>query len=257
VIRRLNFTGRRRIERSRVRVRLLPGEGGPSSFHAAIDLEGLGLPGEAAVYLEAYRGPRLQRFDWGTVARIQPAEQRDLVEMDPRAVPLFRLKVVDRTGALGRILASVDRVVPRRPEEGGEEDLCLLPVEFVDLGRRIWRLDLSDDWPVLQVNEAVEAMREVARSDADFLGLVYPEVVERVLGEILLERDHDDLADEEDWPALWIRFVRSAGGAGPPPRGAGERARADRLRWIEEAVEGFCAANATLGRYRQAHGEGG
>lgn len=47
MIRRLNYTGRKRILRSRVTVRLLPSPGGGLRFDAEFDLAEYGFPGWA------------------------------------------------------------------------------------------------------------------------------------------------------------------------------------------------------------------
>jgi hypothetical protein len=224
----------------------------PFSFDADLDLEGLDLPPRAPVFVEAYRGPVTQRVPFGVVGRIAAPQERRLGQFDPGACPLFRVKVVSPDEPLGRILALADKLPPREsPDEEGER-ICLLHVESRDLGERLWRLELEDEWPVLAVNDRVDDLWEMARSDGLFFGLVYPEIVRRVLCEVVIERDHeDDPEDDGDWPGLWIRFVRSLTGQDHPPAGTGERARRDKEEWIREAVDGFCSRQGALERFRE------
>ncbi len=258
MIRRLNYTGRKRISRSRVTVRLAPAPGGGWRFDAEFDLAHLGFPPESSVYIEAYNATSYMRFAFGTVgARAEPAD-RALREITPSPLPKFRLKVVD--ARRGLLLGVADKLIPLQPDESLEHKQSLLPVEFRDLGERIWRLDVSD-WPVLELNQRVAELGEIARSGDSFLALVYPEVVRRILHEALVvEEQTDPDFDEADWTSLWLRFVCSLPGVEPPPEralGAGnEEAQAQAEEWIERAVQVFCRAREARVRFERAIARG-
>jgi hypothetical protein len=133
--------------------------------------------------------------------------------------------------------------VPLRPEDDLQNRHSLLPVDFVDLGERAWRLDLSDS-PVLELNNRIESIAEAARSSGSFLGLVYPEVLRRVLQRIVVEdQETDPNADEDDWRTQWLRFACAAPGIEPPPADASADAATDREEWVEAAVRAFCQAH--------------
>ncbi len=133
--------------------------------------------------LEAYNATSYMRFAFGTVgARVLPPDLA-LREITPSPLPKFRLKVVD--ARQGLLLGVADKLLPLQPDES------LLPVEFRDLGERIWRLDVSD-WPVLELNQRVADLGEVARSGDSFLALVYPEVVRRILHEAVVGEEQTD-----------------------------------------------------------------
>ena len=53
MIRRLNYTGRKRVARARVTVRLLPAPGGGRRFEAEFDLAEYAFPAESSVFIEA------------------------------------------------------------------------------------------------------------------------------------------------------------------------------------------------------------
>ncbi len=166
---------------------------------------------------------------------------------------MFRIKVVDATG-MGRILAAADKIMPHRQDEEPTDRLCLLPVDFVDLGSSIWRLDIAGDWPSLQLNNRIDEIREIARSDVSFLSLVYPEVVRHVLYKIVVEEDHTDPeSDPDDWMSQWLNFTSNLLKVGYlPPSGESEPIIQEKLKWVDEAVEAFCSENKMLDKFRQA-----
>jgi hypothetical protein len=256
VIRRLNYTGRRRIARTHVTVRLLPGEDGVWSFAAEFDLSGFNFPKNANVFVEAYNLTSYMRFPFGTVgATAVPLDLR-LAEITPSPLPKFRLKVVGAGARRGLLLAVADKLVPLRPEQDEAHRQSLLPVEFRDLGDRLWRLDLSD-WPVLELNRRVSDIGEAARSADSFLALVYPEVVRRILHEAVVNLGQTDPElDESDWPSLWLRYVCGLGGVELPPEGEGEEARARQEEWIDAAVQAFCRGREARARFERALARG-
>jgi hypothetical protein len=254
VIRRLNFTGRKKISRDAVTIRLLPGDDGVYAFAAEFDLAPYAFPEDASVFIEAYNTASYMRFAFGTVGKRRDPESARLAEITPRPLPKFRLKVVDRRRRHGLLLGVADKLIPLRPHEEVERRKSLLPVLFDDLGDRVWRLDLSD-WPVLELNNRVDLIGEAARSGDAFLGLVYPEVVRRILHEILIVNEQTDPEfDDADWMSLWLRYVCALPGVAEPPAGFGEDARSRRLEWIDETVEAFCRSRQARQRFATALG---
>jgi hypothetical protein len=143
--------------------------------------------------------------------------------------------VVDEQERLGLLLGVADKLVPLRPEEELSHKHWLLPVDFCDLGDQVWRLDLTDS-PVLELNSRVEGVADAARGGGAFLGLVFPEVVRRVLHQILfVEGEDDPAADDSEWTCLWLRYALSLPGVAALPE-----QEADRREWIEDAVQAFC-----------------
>lgn len=249
MIRRLNYTGRRKIPRGRIVVRLSDAGDEHYAFQADFDLAGMDFPADAQVFIEAYNSVSWMRFDFGVVgARRNPDDLR-LVEVTRHPMPKFRLKVVDRSEDVGRLLGVADKLVPLRPKQDETRRQSLLPVDFRDLGDEVWRLDLSD-WPVLELNYRIEGIGEAARAGSDFLGLVYPQVVRDILREIVIEQEQfDPDFDDSDWTCLWLRYVCQLSGVAPPPSGYSEAARRERIDWIEDAVQAFSQARQVRGRY--------
>ncbi|MEM9056796.1 MAG: hypothetical protein AAGD86_04925 [Pseudomonadota bacterium] len=213
---------------------------GERAFSARYELDGLKFPSEAQVFIEAHNANSYMRFAFGTIGAPQEPADTRLHAITRRPLPKFRLKVVDNRTASGLLLGVADQIVPQHGEEVDAGRQALLPVDFCDLGERTWRIDLTD-WPVLELNNRIDSIGEAARSSGAFLGLVYPEVLRRVLREIVVAQEITDPEfDEGAWPSLWLRFACALPGVGAPPDGSAGDAAARQSEWIEQAVEAFC-----------------
>lgn len=242
MIRRFNYTGRKRIERTRVAISLNnKGERG-STFDADLHLDDLRVPPEGRVFLEAYYRSSFMRFDFGTIASpMKPADRR-LTDIGGGEVVFFRVRVVDPSGEHGRILAEVDGVTPKQPGLVSENRRCLLHVNFKDLGQEIWRLDLENTMPVLEVNDQIENIRDIILTDRTFQSLVYPATVREILQRILIIDQYDPSEDTGEWASLWLKFVRRFHAVDPPSLDPDSGANGqERLDWIEDAVRSFCS----------------
>jgi hypothetical protein len=248
MIRKFNFTGRKRIQRTRVRVDLRRDGDGQRCFDISLSLDGMALPAEAHVYVEAYHRTAYQRFDCGRVAGLRIPEDRRLLRFSETMRPLFRVKVVDRSRGVGRILAAVDKVRAVGGDDLPADSQSLLFVEYDDLGNAIWQLDLDGDWPVLRLNRNADDIGLVASSDRRFLPLVYPEVFRQILVRVLLIDEHSDPYCDDDWPSLWLQLACSLPGVGSPP----DRGRSDQGAWIDKAVESFSGNYRMLEMFNQS-----
>jgi hypothetical protein len=248
MIRKFNFTGRQKIKRSQVRVDLRRDADDYRCFDIALSLDGMALPAGAHVYLEAYHRTAYQRFDCGTVADLRIPQDRRLWRFSETTRPLFRVKVVDRSAGLGRILAALDKVRPQSVDDLPADSRSLLFVEYDDLGSAIWQLDLDGDWPVLKLNRNADEISLVASSDKRFLPLVYPEVFRQIMVRILLIDEHSDPFCDDDWPSLWLKLASRLPGVGPPP----DQGRSDQGAWIDKAVEAFSGNYKMLDMFNQS-----
>ncbi len=248
MIRKFNYTGRKKIRRSDVRIDLLRGDDNRRFFDLGLQLEDLALPETARLYVEAYHRSGYQRYDFGTVGKLRIPADRTLGSISASAMPLFRVKVVDKTGTHGRILASVDKIRPASEDNQPVDSRSLLFVEYDDLGHAVWQLDLDGDWPVLRLNHTVDEISLIASSDNRFLSLVYPEVLRQILTRILIVDEHTDPDCDDDWPSLWLKLACSLPGMSVPFQAS----KAGRQAWIENAVEAFCANFNLLDKFHQA-----
>lgn len=257
MIRKLNFTGRKKIPLRNAIVTLMNEDKHPLSFDIQLDLSELNLPDESLVYVEAYKRTFYMRFDYGTVGNLIIPANRNLTKIEAGVIPLFRVKIVDKSAQYARIVAMADKIHPKGKDSVGKEKISLLHVEFSEnLDSQIWRLDLEGDWPVLQVNNKINSIKNIVKSDEKFSALVYPEIVRQTLNFIVESEQLDLGIDEDEWHTLWINFVSSLPGVGSPPTGLGPNIKTDQKDWVEKAVSGFCDNRHLLDQFQKTHTEG-
>lgn len=244
MLRKLNFTERVKIPRSNVRVSLRRGDDGVLVFDPQLTFDGVAVAPHARVFVEAYYRTSFMRFDCGSVDDFVPPDDRRLTEIDGTSVVRFRVKLVHEH----RILAVADDIVVSEEKRESSGRVPLLPVNFTDaLGQQAWRIAFEPNGPVLELNNRIESVRDVARNDAAFFALVYPAAVRQVLAQILLVEQHDAHQGGDDWWALWLRWA--ARYAAPLPKDSD-----DAPFWIDEVIAAFCAEQKTLDRWRAAEG---
>lgn len=255
MIRKLNFTDRKKISASRIPVTLNGQDNYPLSFDIALvdlALPEFGFPKDASVFVEAYKRTAYSRFAFGTVGGIIIPRNRKLVRMEPGVIPLFRVKIVDATSGQGRILGLADKISPRGIDIGTQDRIPLLHVEVSEnLKDQIWRLDLSSEWPVLELNSQVDSIKEIAKSDTHFLSLVYPNIVRQVLNNIIDEHLDSVNEEEEDWPSHWVKFVSSLPGVSSLPTENSSEVKQEQEDWVEEAVAAFSQKLKLLENYQK------
>ncbi len=256
-IRSFNYTGRRRITRDEVSLRLSQSADKTGTFDADIRLDkSHALPADAVVSVEAYRGSSTSwmRFPYGTIGAIKPHPDRRLTEFDGTDGILFRVKVTSADTNWGMILAEADGLSPRQPDEA-EQSQSILPVRSdKNLEKRVWRLDFSDR-PVLLVNSALGEKWDVVRDQA-FRSLVMPEVLEAILVRVLLVEGYKgDIQDDDtgDWRAQWLRFARSIPGTTEKPVTEDESVLEE---WIEQVVAAFSRKLKMLEVYEEYRNRG-
>ena len=250
MLRKLNFTERAKLPRSSVRVSLRRDADGTLVFDPQLSFEGVAVVPSARVFIEAYYRTSFMRFDCGSVEDFAPPEDRRLTGIDGTSVVRFRVKLVDNAANDHRIVAVADDIVvsEEKPDAGGR--MPLLPVSFSDaLGQQAWRIAFESNGPVLELNNRIDAVKDVARNDAAFFALVYPAAVRQILTQILLVDAHDAHEDGDEWWNFWLRWAVRL--ASPLPRDADEAAF-----WIDDAVAAFCSEQKTIDRWRAARAEG-
>lgn len=210
--RRFNYTGRRKLERSSIRILVHEAKGGsPQSFTAEVRIPAdMNLDPQARVYVEAYIGASAMRFDFGTVAALSPPDDCLLTDIDEGAPVLFRVRVVDESQNVGRLLASANGIRPEG-EEDGKHRKSLLPLRSCDLGEEIWQLKYDSDAGFeLAVNNRVPDIMERLKSDTTIMGMIYPDVVRQIARRIW---DADSaIPDDAEWLADWKTWLEELHG---------------------------------------------
>lgn len=259
MIKRLNFTARRRIARKHISVEIY--DGSPPRFDATIDLTGTPMPADARVFLEALStgSSIVRRFDFGRVSAITPPTQRVLTDIDLDHT-FFALKVVeDDSPRVGRILGIAEQIRPRRAGKPAEPaSRGILPIVECDgLGEQLWDVDLEGNDACLRVNKKVAGLKDRARHDPLFYAVVYPAVIRQILTRAIDEGAELDEASSR-WQVLWLRFGKELHPfkESPPTREDGPEMQRE---WVDATLDAFCLRHtlATAFRDRSSRDEGG
>lgn len=260
-MRRFNYTGRLRIDRSRVSVTLHAVENGRLDCEADVDVSELvkaKVPPTAGIFLEAYNRTKFERFDLGTVGSPAAKQTWHLETFHKDESLLFRVKVVDANDHAGRIIASASGIRPATPDESHQSSL--LPVSVEPLDDVVYRVDFPDDGPpTLRLNEALDTSLEggikaVVRTPL-FVALVLPEVVRQVLTRILVVEGQDtDDDDSSSSCAKWRRYARILN-PDPMPELGEEDDTGPLLEWIDVAVSKVGRDVGAIQRFQQAVAE--
>jgi hypothetical protein len=242
--RKLNFTSRAKIPKSRVQIALRR-EAKLLAFDGSVDLSGLSFPRDAKVIVEAYYRTSLMRFDWGTAGQLTAPNERRLTEIDSDRVVHFRVKVV-ASDASGRILGLADDLMVAE-KGGGEDEMSLLPVNFVELGELPWRVDYSGAGTTLEINRSIEGAEGLVRNDPKTAALLFPAAAREILTRIILVDEHELEEESDEWWNLWLRWASTIAPDAMPESGdPGEK-----LAWIEEVVKTFSARHEFATRFHQ------
>ena len=220
MIRKFNYTGRKEIPASSVKIYFEDVKHIPYTFNAEINLDSLKLPGNADVFIEAYDTSSYMRFPFGKVAEIIPpaAHDRRLTDIHSTDAVMFRIKIIDNSGTHGKILAWATSIATTEIKMTNSKKVSILPVGYKDLDQEIWRLEIEDR-PILFINKDLIqfGIREVVRNDNCFISLVYPAVVREILTHIFFIENIFD-TDGNDWMHNWLKFITSIQGITDIPK---------------------------------------
>ena len=231
--RRFNYTGRKKIPKGNISIKVDRTDPGELTFDAKFDWSGLELPDNSFVYVEAYHQTTYMRFGYGRVSNLQIPDNRLLKELEYTDNIHFRVKVVTPDGS-GKLLAVADRISPVKPEEDTGKRQGSLGVELVDLGQKIWNFD--GDNPVLEVNSKIDNIKNIASSNGIFISLVYPAVIRQILTKILLLDDYDPDDDSDSWKSKWIHYSEKRSGNKLPENNM----EIEYEEWIDKVEDEFC-----------------
>lgn len=215
--RRVNFTGRKRIERAHVpTLRVTHPDDDSVLLDVQVDLDDLELDPSAVIVLDAYRKSTRERIAMGTVASpLQLAARRLELFSDPHGIQ-YRLAVIapGDAGEPGVLLGVADRLRAAGEDDGPTTGRPLLPFRSdPGLGQRVWALDLNGDDPFVRINPSIGPWNDFVRQPT-FAALVLPEILGQVVRWLVETR----VGDEEDGPiADWVEFIDRLGCELPEP----------------------------------------
>lgn len=247
--RRLNYTERKKIVRKQFSIILIRQNGSVVSFYLdRLDIDDMGLPGDARIYVEGYYRTERKHFDFGTVARRVHPPSCNLTDMAYPENLKFRILIVNP--ADNKILAQADRITPEETQKKP-----ILPVEFKDLGNRIWCIEYEGDEgaPILCINSKIPNIQNIAKQDPQFLIYVYPAVVREILTHmVFIDKITSPIDPAVEWHANWLKFSRILNVQPLENLNHTENSNFDKdeaLKWIEEVVETF--SNKYTGKFQE------
>lgn len=242
-----NYTGRKAIPRGSVTFHLQQAtdkKDAPSFSANLSGLSSLGLPTDAAVYVEPYvGGSSAMRFSFGTIGEMRAPVTTRLDELDAGGRILFRVKVVDERAAVGRLLAEVSAIAPRdEDDEAGRKPL--LPLRHEDLEQELWKLVVTDaGGPELLVNNRIPGLADQLKSSALLQGLVIPAAL-RIVASFLFS------SEEQEWAGEWRAFMEDLHGEAIEWDSLEASGEEDRNPFIENMIRKFATKHAFADRVR-------
>lgn len=215
VLRRFNYTDRKKIRKTDVDITLIEQPGMPPRFEAVLRLSHLGLPGEAPVFIEAYQSEIMQRFYWGTVSDPKPSCDTSLRDLDETRPVRFRVKVVDPSGNHGRLLAAAFAITPKGDEPDEEGRQSIIDIKVKELDEVPYRIEFPDGERIqLTLNSRIPYAKDRLRQDPVFQAFIFPAIIRETLYRIflkddrLLESDTEGNGDDESWQGRWLMFAK-------------------------------------------------
>lgn len=236
MIRRFNYTGRKRILREQVMI-TVDGTKKPATFTAALSLESHHFNPDAAVIIEAYRGSSglWMAFDWGRVVAMRAPAVGILSDFDSIDGLLFRVRVV-AVHEPHKILGEADQVPFTKAGEAPSLKRPLIETRPENLGDVMWRINFDSASPELLINEAVGNWKAVPQ-DPIFRALVYPALLREILTRFLVIEKWSADSDNDDWRAQWLTFARKLA----PGHGDLLNAEIEKQEFIDDAVSSLAA----------------
>jgi len=234
MIRKFNYTGRKKINQAAIKISV--NDDLIRYFDVSVDITEYNLPDHAKVYIEPYFKSSFMRFCLGTVGKISLPEDRYLIDIPQSEVLLFRVKIVDESKKIGRLLALADRIKPKNLQDSNANKQSILWIDDSrSLGQEIFRLSFDQDFPTLEVNKDIKDIRHVLKRDELFFSLVYPSVVREIAKKIIYELSAFEEGDDS-WQSKWLSFIRKTLFVSYLP----DETQEEQEEWINDVVSAFC-----------------
>jgi len=229
----INYTGRRKILRSELQIKMVENDAATLEFDVDFSLKRDNLPDDATIYIEAYKNNTNQRFHFGTVGHIVKPENRQLDRIDISAPTLFRIRIVDESGQHGRLIASADQIRPESDDEAQKSSL--LPVKSTPLDELTWKVEIEPgNKPVLCINSRIPDAKGQLVSNPRFQSLILPAALRQILMFYLWNEDTDE---DDPIAGQWLAFAEHLLNERPH-----ENDPLMLMQWIDEVVSEFSKA---------------
>ncbi len=229
-MRRFNYTGRKKIYRDDVKIKLRGDFNEKPIVDVAISLDDYDFPRESIVFLEPQLKTRFMRIALGQAIGSVRCNGIELTDFDDAEGLNFRIKVTDESQGL--LLGLAENIKPYSKDDkldGNQQSI--LPVSSVDLSSYgvFWRIRWGDQKAVLEIERELGSREQVVRS-LEFRGFILPAAMRQILVKILSDGWDDELSDPQELSTQWLLFTKQIG-AGMP-----ESESSEHEDWIDNAV---------------------
>lgn len=207
-IKRMAYTGRKRIRHEDIDIQLRQDGNGKNGFTVSLSLSSYTLPAGANVCIEAYLQTFWERFELGTAGEYQIGSPR-FFPFQRFSIPdgvLFRVKVTDTGSRFGVLLAEAHSIRPKSPDDSPDNRRPILSVRPEALENELYRLDLTN-WPTLCINDKLVNWKETAQSPY-VRSLVYPAVIRQIATHLFINGFFSEETDDECWQGMWVKYLR-------------------------------------------------
>lgn len=213
----INYTGRRKIKHTEVEICMHEQNGKSPSFTAEFRLDKEKLPADAELFVEAYHRNTSQRFSFGTVAAPIAPTDTTLDQIDLSGPTLFRVKVVDNSQSVGRLIASAEQLAPKEDEKEEQRSSLMIIKRMPEMGNLTWKISFNEARkPVLCINTRIPDAINQLMHNSFFQSLILPSAFREVLMYILWNQGLEQ--DEGSWHKQWIEFANVLGLKNAPVR---------------------------------------
>jgi hypothetical protein len=229
MLRTLNYTGRKQIERADALFSFTDNSDVIPEFNVLLNLDEKSYPIDSVVYVEAHYKETRQRYCFGALSKLTPPSDRKLSDIDLSGPTLFRVLIVDESGRHGLLLASGEGF---RADGDGDDDnkSSILSVVTRPLGQLTWKVEFeTGSRPELCLNNCIPNAIEKMRVDPVFQALVLPAALREVLMYFLWNED-----DDSEHSQHWMSFAELLAEAKPESNDPSEM-----LNWIGDVVAEF------------------
>lgn len=248
MLKRINYTDRRRIPRNDVAVKVDPTD--PASFTIDLPADLLSNPEAETAYVDITSAGSSEvlrhKLPWTGSGLARGPYPLGRISWKKA---IFDIKVVETAGDdPGRILRRASRIkaVGAGGDAQDEATHQLLTTIREPLGEQVWALRFTDE-VTLVINDALTMSEEQFVANQAFGSLVFPEICRRAIEWAVLSEGMSpgDLnVEETSAAALWLRFaVDMAPDAECPLTPTGgwtPQNRGELDEWIDEVVRGLC-----------------
>ena len=210
----VNFTDRKRISKNTFELTISDDKNICHFKILNIDALSSGSPENELFIVDAYRGYERKRFELGNIVDLNIENSLNISELVNKEFLIYSVKIISiAKESYGRILKVCNGLKPSNVNNASNNSL--LPIQVKDLEDNIiWDLDFDDsDGPLLIFNKLIPNINHIIDIKSEFFFLIYPQVLEKILFNILFVQDYDVTNldnegndDSKDWKDLWMDF---------------------------------------------------